>query len=169
MIGAETNMSPIALQLKRSMCVHARVSWSIVSETTPICSVINDTNYVFKSNFINTSSIARFIGPTWGPSGANRTQVGPMLAPWTLLSGLAYLLRQHALMKMIMLPKCGSKPLCIGVHLMTLHGSGPHVAGSSVQIRHRERHIILYGVCDHIINVFPVHSLNKWFLILILF
>ena len=31
--------------------------------------------------------IARSMGPTWGPSGANRTQVGPMLAPWTLLSG----------------------------------------------------------------------------------
>ena len=25
--------------------------------------------------------------PTWGSSGANSTQVGPMLAPWTLLSG----------------------------------------------------------------------------------
>ena len=36
------------------------------------------------------SLIARFMGPTWGPSGAERaerTQVGPMLAPWTLLSG----------------------------------------------------------------------------------
>ena len=31
--------------------------------------------------------IARFMGPTWGPSGADRTQVGPMLAPKTLLSG----------------------------------------------------------------------------------
>ena len=31
--------------------------------------------------------IARFMGPTWGPSGADRTQVGPMLAPWTFLSG----------------------------------------------------------------------------------
>ena len=27
---------------------------------------------------------ARFMGPTWGPSGADRTQVGPMLAPWNL-------------------------------------------------------------------------------------
>ena len=27
------------------------------------------------------------MGPTWGPSGAYRTQVGPMLAPWTLPSG----------------------------------------------------------------------------------
>ena len=26
--------------------------------------------------------------PTWGPSGADRTQVGPMLAPWTLLGYL---------------------------------------------------------------------------------
>ena len=34
--------------------------------------------------------IARFKGPTWGPSGADRTQVGPMLAPWTLLSGEAW-------------------------------------------------------------------------------
>ena len=31
--------------------------------------------------------IARFVGPTWGLSGADRTQVGPMLALWTLLSG----------------------------------------------------------------------------------
>ena len=34
-----------------------------------------------------TPLIARFMGPTWGPSGADRTQMGPMLAPWTLLSG----------------------------------------------------------------------------------
>ena len=27
--------------------------------------------------------IARFMGPTWGPSGAGRTQMGFMLAPWT--------------------------------------------------------------------------------------
>ena len=33
------------------------------------------------------SMIARFMGPTWGPSGANRTPVSPMSAPWTLLSG----------------------------------------------------------------------------------
>ena len=30
--------------------------------------------------------IARFMGPTWDPPGADRTQMGPMLAPWTLLS-----------------------------------------------------------------------------------
>ena len=35
-----------------------------------------------------SSPIARFMGPTWGPSGADRTQVGPMMAPWTLLFGM---------------------------------------------------------------------------------
>ena len=33
--------------------------------------------------------IARFMGPTWGRSEADRAQVGPMLASWTLLSGWA--------------------------------------------------------------------------------
>ena len=31
--------------------------------------------------------LARFMGPTWCPFGADRTQVGPMMAPRTLLSG----------------------------------------------------------------------------------
>ena len=30
--------------------------------------------------------IARFMGPTWGPPGSCRSQIGTMLAPWTLLS-----------------------------------------------------------------------------------
>ena len=33
------------------------------------------------------SSTTKFAAPTWGPPGADRTQVGPMLTPWTLLSG----------------------------------------------------------------------------------
>ena len=37
------------------------------------------------------SLITMFMGPTWGPTGADRTQVGPMLAPWTLLSGVPLL------------------------------------------------------------------------------
>ena len=34
------------------------------------------------------SQIARFMWPTWGPPGSCRPQVGPMLAPWALLSGM---------------------------------------------------------------------------------
>ena len=31
----------------------------------------------------NPTLIARFMGPKWGPSGTGRTQMGPILAPWT--------------------------------------------------------------------------------------
>ena len=30
--------------------------------------------------------IAKFMGPTWGPPGSRRPQMGPMLAPWTMLT-----------------------------------------------------------------------------------
>ena len=39
--------------------------------------------------YYGVTLIAKFMGPTWGSSGADRTQVGPMLATWTLLSGKA--------------------------------------------------------------------------------
>ena len=39
---------------------------------------------------ISVTLIARFMGPTRGPSGADRTQVGPKLAPWAVLSGHIY-------------------------------------------------------------------------------
>ena len=34
------------------------------------------------------TQIAKFMGPTWGPPGSCRPQMGPMLSPWTLLSGV---------------------------------------------------------------------------------
>ena len=33
------------------------------------------------------TQIAKFKGPTWGPHGSCWPQMGPMLIPWTLLSG----------------------------------------------------------------------------------
>ena len=43
------------------------------------------------------TQIAKFMGLTWGPPGSCRPQMGPMLAPWTLLSGkrLSALLQLH--------------------------------------------------------------------------
>ena len=43
-----------------------------------------DFKYIFC--WSRVSQIAKFMGPTWGPSGADRSQVGPMWTPWTLLS-----------------------------------------------------------------------------------
>ena len=37
--------------------------------------------------FGSSAQIAKFMGPTWVPPGSCRPQMGPMLAPWTLLSG----------------------------------------------------------------------------------
>ena len=33
------------------------------------------------------TQMVRFMGPTWGPPGSCRPQMGPILASWTLLSG----------------------------------------------------------------------------------
>ena len=44
---------------------------------------------------IGSTLIARFMGPTWGLPGADRTQVGPMLASWTLLSGYTRILNKR--------------------------------------------------------------------------
>ena len=41
----------------------------------------------WRSRMIVTSQITRFMGPKWDPPGSWRPQVGPMLVPWTLLSG----------------------------------------------------------------------------------
>ena len=46
-----------------------------------------------------TPQIAKFMEPTWGPPGFCRPQMGPMLAPRTLLSG--------TLMPQLHLPYCG--------------------------------------------------------------
>ena len=34
------------------------------------------------------SQMAKSMGPTWGPPGSYQPQMGPMLAPWTMLSGM---------------------------------------------------------------------------------
>ena len=45
------------------------------------------TRYAGAWLYIITTQIASLMGPTWGPPGSCRPQVGPMLAPGTLLSG----------------------------------------------------------------------------------
>ena len=45
----------------------------------------------------DVSQIERFMWPTWGPPGSCRSQVGPMLAPWTLLSGMLFVVPKSVL------------------------------------------------------------------------
>ena len=45
---------------------------------------------------IMTPQTAKFMGLTWGPAGSCRSQMGPMLAPWTLRAGtILQMPRQH--------------------------------------------------------------------------
>ena len=47
--------------------------------------------YGCRFKFSDLSQIAKFMGPTWGPSGSCRPQMGPMLVPGTLLLGMFYM------------------------------------------------------------------------------
>ena len=47
---------------------------------------MQDTGNTAAVTVFITTQIAKFMGPTWGPAGSCRSQMGPMLAPWTLLS-----------------------------------------------------------------------------------
>ena len=38
---------------------------------------------------------AKFMGPIWGPPGSCRPQMGPLLAPWTLLPGMHIVTRYY--------------------------------------------------------------------------
>ena len=54
--------------------------------TTPWKGSNDHNRHIFQ---VILSLITRFMGPIWGPYGADRTQVGPRWAPWTLPSGIA--------------------------------------------------------------------------------
>ena len=42
---------------------------------------------IFLGNYPDSKVHGAIMGPTWGPPGSCRPQMGPMMAPWTLLSG----------------------------------------------------------------------------------
>ena len=50
---------------------------------------ITERKWSFTMNKGNLTQIAKFMGPTWDPPGSCQPQMGPMLTPWTLLSGFA--------------------------------------------------------------------------------
>ena len=60
--------------------------WHVVQcirQRCPIVSMSLCRHCVFSNYEIMLHQYTGSMGPAWGPSGANRTQVGPMLAPWT--------------------------------------------------------------------------------------
>ena len=73
------------------------------------------------------------MGPTSGPSGADRNQVGPMLTPWILLSGHGY---------RFITPRCG----CVIINFThILHITVPAIERHDV-LNHR--HLVCSTVCS---------------------
>ena len=70
-------------------CFHFMTSSWDLRRGTYCCSSSPTRNPTGGGTCHSSSPIARFMGPIWGPSGADKTQVGPMLAPWILLSGMS--------------------------------------------------------------------------------
>ena len=84
----------ILYKIYLSRCLNYCFFWSLPVWFSIICVsvkkhlVIHIIWWIVKSeNMGILTLIARFMGPTWGPSGADKTHVGPLLASWTLLSG----------------------------------------------------------------------------------
>ena len=66
-------------------------SWLIVILETNLSEILINIEKKSGIQFPRLMSlIARLMGSTWGPPGADRTQVGPTLAPWSLLSGTQF-------------------------------------------------------------------------------
>ena len=53
-------------------------------------SLVNGAISTVDSHWQEAYQITRFMGPTWGTPGSCRPQMGPMMAPWILLSGLLW-------------------------------------------------------------------------------
>ena len=61
-----------------------------VSPETNDFSLVVSLRYGCQGALMKSARRSRCTGPTWGPPGTCRPQVGPMLAPWNLLSGCVY-------------------------------------------------------------------------------
>ena len=84
------------LILKQQKCCRNRVTQAIIfrafsghkiSRSDSVWKYFSIGSLIFEMRQSNSTQIAKFMGPTWGPPGSCRPQMGPILAPWTLLSG----------------------------------------------------------------------------------
>ena len=88
-IGSSVELSrPVVVELHDFFCPFAP-SWFAHGQN--LSSVVSMVSKLVEQISQKPPLTARSMGPTWDPSGADRTQVGPKLAPWTLLSGTGWI------------------------------------------------------------------------------
>ena len=94
-------MGMVAYGLAWKECQYVMTSVPQVSFVFILTVVDSYKSFLWKTgtslSCTDNSPIARFMVPTWGPPGAGMTPVGPMLATWTMLSGIV--LTQCAILK----------------------------------------------------------------------
>ena len=84
---------PIDFSSARSRGIHLRSISQVIHQpsiTESSFKIVYYCKFHWSSRNValdNLSQIAKFMGPTWGPPESCRPQMGPMLVPWTLLSG----------------------------------------------------------------------------------
>ena len=83
-----TTWIPDAMKLSITTLGNTVMQWCVKDVGVLLVTGSGIKNEVTRNRHSLTSLIASFMGPTWGPSGADRIQMGPMLAPWILLSGM---------------------------------------------------------------------------------
>ena len=81
--GSRSSGEPIAgLNMDEHLAQQRAIeAWADATADTVPDSTVSTHSSLTQGPFRNTFLMARFMGPTWGPSGADRAQVGPMLAP----------------------------------------------------------------------------------------
>ena len=98
-----------------------------------------------------SSQIAKFMGPTWGPPGSCRPQMGPMLAPKTLLSGFFWLYHIHSSQQLLY--------FCVTNHCWLIWSN---LIVTTMNIKARTQSTALARISDHITsNYHPMIVANR--------
>ena len=90
----DKRITPFAKYIYKYLGRYKHSSWLYTNHSKYVYAYTHDlcpgkcTSSGHKERTTITSLIAKFMGLTWDPPGADRTQVGPMVAPWILLSGI---------------------------------------------------------------------------------
>ena len=100
---------------------------------------------ITRPRWVKTSQAARFMGPTWGPPGSCRPQLGPMLTQWTLLSEICsqITLCWRYILSPTTSSHCGELPVFSKQSIPTMHDqtagrlwTSDHPASGSISLIH---------------------------------
>ena len=81
--------SAFVMLLLYNSIFYVNAQWHIVCRCGECCVYVLWSSCGMRLNKAqNTPEIVKFMGPAWGPPGSCRPQIGPMLAPWNLFSGI---------------------------------------------------------------------------------